>query len=295
MQLTSIRPRREAVVTPLRYPGGKSRLTGFLRRVIVAGGWNKKVYAEPFAGGAGAAVALMLDGTVERIAVNDLDRAIYAFWWCLKNEGPNFISAFDRVSVDLETWYEMREVYRARESSDLFELGFATFFLNRTNRSGVLTGGVIGGLRQQGTDLIDARFNRSELRRKICAIVDRAGDLEVHNLDASVFVQDVVSDAFLYADPPYVRKGSSLYLNHFDESEHRAFAGVLEDLGEDATWVVTYDDEPLVRSIYAGRFQGTFELPYSAHTAAQGHERLVASRKVEGVLRELESSARGGS
>lgn len=289
MELTSIAPRRGAVHTPLRYPGGKTRLTAFLERVITAGGWRSHTYAEPFAGGAGAAISLLMQGVVERIAINDLDPAIFAFWKSITDDGDAFLDLFDRTEVTLDEWKRQRDIYREPHLAERTALGFATFFLNRTNRSGVLRGGVIGGLKQQGADLIDARYNRVELRARIKALVEAAGRIEVTNLDGAEFIDRRSDESFIYADPPYVNKGSSLYLNHFREDDHRALASRLTASNADRVWLVTYDDVPLVREMYKGSFQGTFELPYSAHTAGAGYERLIASESVAKILRSFEN------
>jgi DNA adenine methylase len=278
MRLATVKPHRGRIYTPLRYPGGKSRLTGFLRHVISRGGWSGYTYAEPYAGGAGAALSLLINGTVARIAINDLDPAIHAFWRAAVQESDWFAERVLTVPLDLNEWHLQREIYQRRSPASDAELGFATFYLNRTNRSGVMNAGVIGGKAQSGAYRIDARFNRAELADRVRALGALRDKIDVTMEDGASFIARRLDDGqtFVYADPPYYEKGSYLYLNAFDDAMHRSLSTVLNSRPE-LPWVLTYDDAPEVRRLYAGRFQGTFELPYSAHRSAMFAERMIVS------------------
>lgn len=283
MRLSTVTAQRGQMYTPLRYPGGKSRLTGFLTQVIEAGGWTDKEYAEPYAGGAGAALSLLMAGTVPRIAINDLDTAIYQFWMAAVEQGQRFSDRILEVPLTLDEWRSQKLVYKD-ENADPFDRGFATFYLNRTNRSGVLHAGVIGGQKQQGDYLIDARFNRSELSKRVLAIADRADDISITNLDGVDFIRDKLSEnAFIYADPPYYEKGALLYLNAFDDGAHGTLAQVLNQ-HPSGIWLLTYDDCVEIRDLYRGRYQGTFELPYSAHRSVRASELMVMSTPVRKAM-----------
>jgi DNA adenine methylase len=283
MRLKGVTTRRGQIFTPLRYPGGKSRLAGFLTRLIEAGDWGGREYAEPYAGGAGAALSLLHQGTVPRIAINDFDPAIYHFWTSVLGETDRFVDRILEVPLTLDEWREQRRIYRD-PSSTQFERGFATFYLNRTNRSGVLHAGVIGGQKQAGDYRIGARFNRSELADRVSAIGERADDITVTNLDGAEFiVQKSTDETFIYADPPYYDKGALLYLNAFDDDAHRALANALNSR-PDAAWLLTYDDCEPIRYLYKGRYQGTFELQYSAHRAVRAQELMVMSSPVRRAM-----------
>lgn len=290
MRLTSVAPHRGTVHTPLRYPGGKTRLAGFLRKVIELDPQPASVYVEPYAGGAGAALSLLHDNVVDRIIINDLDPCMAVFWQSIVNNNTKFLTLFDATAVTLEEWHHQREVYRARGLSrtSALRLGFATFFLNRTNRSGIMNAGVIGGQNQSGTYRIDARYNREDLRRKIEWIGHRRARIEVTSRDGVALLADALEDPtmFAYIDPPYFDKGSFLYMNSFVDDDHRLLATLLGQ-ARPARWVLTYDDVPRIRELYRGFYQGTFRLPYSAHTAAKAEERMVLSDRVaqlDGVL-----------
>jgi DNA adenine methylase len=225
---------------------------------------------------------------VPRLHINDLDPAIFAFWISVTEHSADFLALFDQVELTLEEWHRQREVYRVADLSDPVALGYATFFLNRTNRSGVMNAGVIGGQLQNGRYRIDARFNRAQLRQKLEWIGREADRIEVTNRDGLAVLAESMSDPgmFSYIDPPYYDKGSFLYLNSLAEDSHRSLAALLKE-SRDKLWVLTYDDVPAIRELYRGLHQGTFALPYSAHRATVATERMVLSDAVaalDGVM-----------
>lgn len=284
MHLTSVKAHRGTIHTPFRYPGGKSRLTGFLRRIVETAGWQHCTYLEPYAGGAGAALALLHEEVVPSVVINDLDPRIYAFWVAITAHGVDFLARFDSHDITLDEWHRQRDIYRASDASRPVELGFATFFMNRTNRSGIMNAGVIGGQKQAGTYKVDARFNRDELRRKLAWISDNAEKIKVSNSDGVELLTEALKDdkVFAYIDPPYFDKGSFLYMNSFAVEGHAALASILREARK-ARWVLTYDDVNEVRRLYRGLYQGTYSLPYSAHQASLAKERMVLSDPVADI------------
>ena len=129
--------------SPLRYPGGKSRLVVFIKSIIEQNYLKGGTYIEPFSGGAAIALALAIDGYMERIVINDYDRSIYAFWYSILHYTDAFIDKIRNTPLSLKEWHTQRIIQLDKQNTDLFDLGFSTFFLNRTNRSGILKAGVI--------------------------------------------------------------------------------------------------------------------------------------------------------
>lgn len=284
MQLTSVKPHRGTVRTPLRYPGGKTRLAGFLEYLLDRPQWRRGTYVEPYAGGAGAALSLLHSGVVSRVVINDLDPCIHAFWKSAVQESAALLDLLDRTPLTIHEWERQRDIYRQRDQTDHVRLGFATFYLNRTNRSGVMNAGVIGGKAQQGTYKIDARYNKLELSARIRWLGDNASRIRVSNQDGLHVIRKhtELKTSFCYIDPPYYEKGSFLYLNSFANSHHAELASTLRD-ARAGRWVLTYDDVPEIRRLYRGMFQGTFDLPYSAHAISKTRERMVLSDSVAGL------------
>lgn len=269
-----------ANMTPLRYPGGKARLFKYFHRLIQQNDLYDCHYVEPFCGGAALAIELLRSQIVGSVHLNDLDRALYAFWHVAAFDTDRLCARISDTPISMDTWYASRDVYRQRNEADLFELAFATFFLNRTNRSGILSAGVIGGLKQEGDWKIDARFNRDDLIERLNYIGRYRHRITVTQLDTRALLQKCApgfgSNTLIYMDPPYVDKGPRLYLNAYNETDHRELAQEVAELT--GNWVVSYDDHPLVRELYDGFQEADMRLHYSAreHTRI-GREKVYFS------------------
>jgi DNA adenine methylase len=287
MPLPVTTSRRYGARSPLRYPGGKSALAGLFADVLLGLGIDDPVYVEPYAGGAGAGVALLQEGLVSKLVINDIDPAVHAFWKAATEHSAELVERVRTVPLNVDEWRHQRDVYRAG-TGNILELGFAFFYLNRTNRSGVLNAGVIGGQDQTGNYKIDARFNRGTLADRLTAIGELAGQIEVTDLDGRSVIRNYGADpsAFLYIDPPYVQAGSQLYLNSFDVRDHEALSTIVREVSS-AHWLMTYDISPLIQRLYSDYFQCTLELNYSARYPGRASELLIASSAVASEVSRL--------
>lgn len=283
--------RRYGTLSPLRYPGGKSALAGFFADIVTALGVEEARYIEPYAGGAGAGIALLREGIVRYLVINDIDPAVHAFWRSVVAHNASFVELVESTPLTVDEWLRQREIYRSRDESDTLRLGFAFFFLNRTNRSGILNAGVIGGQRQEGKYKIGARFNRQTLVERLTAIGGLADRITVSDLDGRTVIQQYSHDerSFMYIDPPYVQAGSQLYLNAFDGRDHKALSTIVNSV-EKAHWLMTYDAAPLIEKLYRDQFQCRLELTYSARYPGQAEELLVASPSVARAIKSLQTT-----
>lgn len=279
---------RTTAASPLRYPGGKAALAGFFADLIGRLGIDAARYVEPYAGGVGAGIALLMQDRVQDLVINDIDPAVYSFWISVVSHTEEFAARILDAPLTVDEWRRQKETYRTADESDPVRLGFAFFYLNRTNRSGILNAGPIGGVNQNGTYKIDARFNRDRLAGRVGAIGALASRITVLSVDGMSVVQRYVDDpsAFIYIDPPYVDMGSSLYLNAFTHRDHADLAETL-DRRPDGRWVLTYDPSDFIRQLYRHHDIREYQLHYSAHRTQKGRELLIASRSVSHVLREL--------
>ena len=278
MTQTAVSATKRVTISPLRYPGGKGLLYSRLRTIIRENDLTSSVYVEPYAGGAGAALALLVSGQVKSIAINDLDPAIYAFWTAVVNRPTEFTKLLREVELSVDEWERQRSTYLTAARDDYLNLGFATFYLNRTNRSGILNGGPIGGKDQTGNYKIDARFNRDGLAERIRLISLHADRITVTNDDGLEVIKRYANDghAFIYADPPYFEKAGSLYLNAFKSADHDDLATCLIAVRL-ARWILTYDNVPQVSTLYADLRRKLFSLNYSAHRVIKASEVMVFS------------------
>jgi DNA adenine methylase len=266
--------------TPLRYPGGKQRLAPFIAEVLNENGLDGGDYVEPFAGGAGVAIDLLLTGKVSRIHLNDLSRPVYAFWRAILTKTDEFCRLIASASLTVAEWRRQKNLLARPNDCDQLTLAFSFFYLNRCNRSGIPSGGVIGGLKQTGTWKIGARFPRNELIRRIELIAAKRSSITVKNWDAEVFLTTYVSKlpkkTLVYCDPPYFQKSDRLYLNHYEPADHAHLAKTIQQRIK-ASWLVSYDAVPAVVEHYSKRRSFKYDLQYNAATAYKGTEVFIIS------------------
>lgn len=266
--------------SPLRYPGGKQVLAPILAHLIALNKREGGIYAESYAGGAGAALSLLFGEHVEQLMLNDADPHIYAFWKSLLSDTDEFLKLVRDTPLSVSEWEKQKTIYR-RSRCSLLKRGFATFYLNRCNRSGIIdNAGIIGGRDQTGKWKLDARFNRKELAARIERVARYRDRIRVFNLDAIEFLRNEVGSpsvagrAFVYLDPPYYVKGSQLYLNHYKPADHGTLACFVKSHAP-YLWVMSYDNVPEIQALYQGLRQVPFNLAYSAQGCRVGKEVMI--------------------
>lgn len=266
--------------TPLRYPGGKQKLAPFILEILTENEGIGGHYVEPYAGGAGIALELLLDRRVSHVHLNDSSIPIYAFWRSVIAYPDELCRLILSASLTVEEWKRRREIVRHPEGHEELEVGFSTLYLNRCNRSGVLSGGLIGGLAQVGKWLMDARFPRNELIRRIEVIASRASSISVTNMDAEKFILEYIptlpEQTFTYCDPPYFEKASRLYLDHYRPEDHARIAQIIQRRLP-GKWVVSYDGAPEIRQFYRDRRGFLYDLHYNASRSYMGQELFIFS------------------
>ncbi|MCB4792170.1 MAG: DNA adenine methylase [Elusimicrobia bacterium] len=263
--------------SPLRYPGGKTFLFPLFDNLIKESGFEKVTYVEPFAGGSGAALALLFLEKVDQIVINDLDKAIYSFWKSAIYDSEKFIIKLFSIPITIREWKKQKLIYKNPRSGQ-FELGFATFYLNRTNISGILDGGPIGGMHQNGKWKINARFNKEALAEKIHQLSLYKNRISVCNKDGIELIKEYLDkkNTFIYLDPPYFEKGAMLYLNHYKAEDHQALAEILNK-NPKAIWLLTYDNKKEIKSLYSERKIVNYCLNYNAYESRMGKEIMILS------------------
>ncbi len=264
--------------SPLRYPGGKGKLAEFMKYMIVQLGHSGGTYIEPFAGGAGIAIELLLRGVVSRIVINDYDKGIWSFWKAVLTETNRFIGELEVVPLTMEEWNRQRMICLTQNDKYSFELGFATFYMNRTNRSGIIKGGVIGGVDQSGVWKMDARFNREELIRRVESIAKRKSDIKLYNKDINSFITRYIpqyeENALVYFDPPYFKKGKQLYMNYFKLEDHVRIERVIRNYVQ-CDWIITYDYAKEIEEIYKNYSMCLYDLKYSVSSKCKASELMI--------------------
>jgi len=240
-------------------------------------------YVEPYAGGASIALELAIHEFAEHVHINDLDPSVWAFWASVLEDSEGLCRKIEQTPVNMETWVQQREIQKNKGTATTLDLGFSTFFLNRTNRSGILNAGVIGGKNQDGNFKIDARFNKNELIKRIQLIAEHRSRISLYNLDAVQLLDTVVPElpenSLVYLDPPYYVKGGDLYEHHYHHKDHAAVAAASRRIRQHV--MVSYDDVPEIRELYADYQFVSYSLSYCAQNRYRGTEAIFLGHTLE--------------
>ncbi|UBM61330.1 DNA adenine methylase [Candidatus Sulfidibacterium hydrothermale] len=266
--------------SPLRYPGGKGKLSHYIQLLIEYNLLIDGHYVEPYAGGASVALSLLFNEYVRTIHINDFDYRIYCFWHSVLFDTENLCDKISKTSIDIKNWLIQKEIQKNPKNYNQLEIGFSTFFLNRTNRSGILKAGVIGGKSQNGKWKLDARFNKEELIKRIRRISRYKNRIKLYNKDALELTiqlsKTLPSKTLFYFDPPYYKKGKDLYINFYEHADHLQISKLIKKL-TNKYWLVSYDNNVNIREFYKPFLQRTYELNYHAGIAKKGTEILIFS------------------
>jgi DNA adenine methylase len=271
--------------SPLRYPGGKAFLAPAIAAIIEDGGYSDACYAEPFAGGAGAALHLLFSEKVWKILLNDADFHIFAFWKSMLDETERFCNKVKTAPLTVAQWKKQKKIFDNPDAYSTFDVGFATFYLNRTNRSGILDGRPIGGLEQKGKWKIGARFNRKDLISRIEKIACYKERIGISNAEARNFLahlNNLNKDIFVYLDPPYYKQGPELYLNYYTPDDHKMLARYIQNELRHP-WIITYDNAREIAELYKSQKSLVYELAYSANSHKRGSELLFLSSRLGAI------------
>lgn len=271
--------------TPLRYPGGKARFAPLITKLIQANQLYGGHYLEPYAGGAGAALVLLFDGTVEQIHINDADPAVAVFWRSATHSTSAMVNMVANEPVTMDAWAHWRAVMMGQVEASELERGFATLFMNRTNRSGILKGGVIGGKGQEGRYQIGARFMRDELCLRLQRLGRYADSINVYEEDAHALLLRCHTflplKSLVYLDPPYYVKGAGLYRNYYAHDDHARIARLLSSKRFRRPWVVSYDNAEEIRAMYGYARSCSYDLHYTAQRRYMGSEVMFFSERLQ--------------
>lgn len=262
--------------TPLRYPGGKGKLAGYIKRLMETNRLLDGEYVEPYAGGAAIALELLFHEYVSQVHINDVSRPVHAFWRSALKRTEELCKLVKDTRLTVASWDKQRRIMEQPRDHDDLALGFATFFLNRTNRSGILNGGIIGGRDQTGPWKIDARYNAPELVNRIQSIANLGNRIKLTRQDALKFLQAGVKKwpekTLIYLDPPYYVKGRDLYYDFYNPEDHASVAEFVTGSIAKQRWIVSYDNAPAIRDLYRGCPHIVYDIGYSARSARQGSE-----------------------
>ncbi len=266
--------------SPLRYPGGKNKLSAFIAKICLDNNINGH-YVEPYSGGASVALFLLLEGFVDKITINDKDRSIYAFWHSVLNRTKQLCDLIENAELTVDEWRRQKAIQNNKKTADLLDLGFSTFYLNRTNRSGIINAGVMGGMEQNGNYLMDCRFNKLELVERIKKIANKKKSIRLYKKDAIKLIDKIEQEAIdenivFYFDPPYYLKASSLYMNHYKDDSHLNVSEKIKGI-LNIKWIVSYDNVPEIQNLYSDCEKKEYSFKHTVYNSRVGQEILFFS------------------
>lgn len=267
--------------SPLRYPGGKNKTYNYVKHLIEKN--EVETYIEPYCGGAAVALKLLFNKDVKKIMLNDYDRSIYAIWYSIINYTDLFIEKIENAIFTMDEWEKQRTIQKNKETAKLLELGFSTFYLNRTNRSGILNAGPIGGKKQMGNYKMNCRFNADVLKDKIKLISSYKNSIKLYNLDALEFIKKSIvktKKSLTFFDPPYFVKGKDLYTNFYEFTDHVELGNAINKYMKNQRWILTYDVHDDIKKIYSNFEHFIYQLNYSAGNSKKGMEYIFLSNNL---------------
>lgn len=277
-------PRRLVHFTPLRYPGGKAKLAAYVKQLIRDNKLDDGEYVEPYAGGAGIALELLLQEYVSLVRINDVSHHVYSFWKSVLNDTDELCRRIKNTRLTVASWDRQKRIFANPKDHDYLTVGFSTFFLNRTNRSGILNGGVIGGRDQTGPWKIDARYNADELIFRIESIAKMKSRIKLTHSDAVTFLKHGATKwpkkSLIYLDPPYFEQGRELYYDYYKAEDHADVATVIAENMKDRFWIVSYDNVPEIRKLYSDFRRLSYNVRYTARDRYEGKEVMFFSDRL---------------
>lgn len=274
-------------LNPLRYPGSKSAFIDDFSELVRSNNLSGLEIVEPYAGSASISLGLLFKGLVSSATLVERDPLVYSFWYCVFNRTTELVQAIKDLDVSLDTWHKLTK-YRdldGVDGEDVLALGVAGLFFNRTNFSGVLHAGPIGGQSQGSAYAVDCRFNKADLIKRIETVSSLADRISVHFGDAIQTLEKANGEdnenRFFYVDPPYYKQGRKLYRYHYSLSQHKDLANALSQAN--FRWILSYDNHPVIEHFYSDFIQISTGFRYSSRKPKQEHELVITNIASMGV------------
>lgn len=265
--------------SPLRYPGGKSDFVATAFEIFEKSGFTGLPVVEPYAGSAAVSLGLLDFGLTSHVTLLERDPLLYCFWASVFDRPDELIAAFQDLPITIDTWHRLRPLLLVEKPNkrQFLEVGLAGLFFNRTNFSGILNAGPIGGKGQRSKYKVDCRTNKDEIISRLLALAMFSGKVDVHFGDAIDFIKknSKSNSCFYYLDPPYFTKGELLYRHHYGVREHQQLAAALDTV--EFPWLLSYDDHHVIEFLYRNHYLSRLAFRYSAHSPKNHQELLISS------------------
>ena len=269
---SSVSPNQKKIISPLRYPGSKRRLSSYIEHALRLNNLKPELYIEPFAGGASVALNLLQKDLVDKAILIDLDPMIAGFWETVFCDTDWLIDQIMTIEVSLDNWNRFKQ----EEPKSIRENAIACLYLNRTSFSGIMRPevGPLGGKEQKSDYPIDCRFPRETLvdrviqaashKDKVYAVWCCSWDDAMRRINNDRNKGKLPEEkSFWYLDPPFFKKAEALYRFYFEEDDHRKMRDAL--LKMEDSWLLSYDSAESVELLYGDAIQASTNGTKSHH------------------------------
>lgn len=240
-------------LSPLRYPGGKSKLIDYIYFKLNSN--NTNVFVEPFAGGASVGLSLLDAGVINNLILNDIDFGIYSLFFIIKNNPNRLINKINKYKPTHKDYFKAQETIKSNyKNCDEFKAAWSLLLVNRLAYSGICKANPLGGKNGSMNDLL-VRWNPKTLCNRIDKINKMSNKITVLNMDALELIEEMYWEpsTTIFIDPPYFKKGKDLYEHYYNKEDHIKLNVLLDNLYQGmpgADMILTYDNDEYIEWLY---------------------------------------------
>lgn len=250
----------KTLISPLRYPGSKRRLFGYIKESLFNNRLHPSLYVEPFVGGGSIAINLLNENLVEKVILVDRDPWIASFWKAIFYDTEWLINQILTTQVTIDQW----NYFKNLNPKNVRDQALTCIFLNRTSFSGILEdrAGPIGGRNQQSDYSIDCRFTQktkktivdrieriAQFKDRVYGVWELSWEESVHRIRKYQSEGELpTSNLFFYLDPPFFEEADALYRFYFKKEDHKYLRDFLLTL--DDKFLLSYDSAEQVETLY---------------------------------------------
>jgi len=242
--------------TPLRYPGGKSRVAkDFIPR------FPKEIgeFREPFLGGGSVALLFTQMYPDVPVWVNDKYVYLYNFWTHLQKDGKRLSEDLVKIKEEHSSEDKAKELFKDAKDrihkEDTYTQAVLFWVLNKCSYSGLTE-----------NSSFSATASRQNFTTKGARNLQNISDLiqkwKITNLDYSDVMRQNGNNVFLFLDPPY-KIGTYLYGSNAElhkNFKHEEFYEACALCKHD--WFVTYNNDDDLKRLYSNFHQEEFKITY---------------------------------
>jgi DNA adenine methylase len=268
------------IVSPLRYPGGKSKA---IKNILPIISHDFLEFREPFVGGGSvflSAKQYFLNNA--KYAINDINFDLFCFWKFVQEKNKELYNAVKKIT---ETEHDGKKLFKPytndNECYSDFERAVRFFILNRITFSGTVDSGGYSEKAFQG------RFTNSSIER-LKPLENILSDVTIYNKSYEDIIFATGKKVFIFLDPPYYRQAKSrLYGKNGDlhvSFNHEKFSKDMYNCQH--KWLITLDNTDKIKRLFSFAYIYEWELQYGMNNykqkkAEKGKELFISNYRID--------------